>query len=129
MLQAAPAIGAVAAVSEGHDRCAVSHLDARHLSANRDDLTGELMTEDLGVLRPRQRMRLDRSDDRPGDILVEVRAANPTGGDLQHDLPGSWVRRRGHFLDPEIPRSVKSKCLHGTIRSARSRSKRSVNDD
>ena len=72
-------------------------------------------------------------DDRPRDVLVQVGAADAAARDPHHDLAGGRARaarrrprcagrgRRGSGARSDSP--------HGTIRSARRRAKRSVNED
>ena len=137
MLQAALAVGAVAAVGERHDRDAISLAHARHAGADRHDIAGELVPEDLRVLRPGQRVRLDGRHDRSGEVLVQVGAADAAGDDPDDDLAATRGRRLGDLLDAQVVRCVESErahrllpsARHGTILSARSRAKRSVNED
>ena len=68
-----------------------------HAGADRDDVARELVPEDLRVLRAGQRVRLDGRDDRPGDVLVQVGAADAAGRDAHDDLAGARLgaaRRR-----------------------------------
>ena len=58
MLQPAPAIRAVAAVGERHDRNAIPLADAADIPARRNDVARELVTEDLRVLRAGEGVRL-----------------------------------------------------------------------
>ena len=50
--------------------------DAGHAGPDRHDVAGELVPEDLRVLRSGQRVRLDGRHDRAGDVLVQVGAAD-----------------------------------------------------
>ena len=111
---------------------------ARHAGPDRHDVAGELVPEDLRVLRAGQRVRLDGRHDRAGDVLVQVGAADAAGrrpGRRPRPGPGAggsatssirrscaaWKRSARIGYDPSD--------RHGTIRSARRRAKRSVNED
>src|SRR5580765_2763320 len=118
----------MATVRQRHNRRAVADGDARYLVPDGDDLPRELVTEDLRILGTGERVRFDRRDDRAGDVLVEVGSADPAGRHPKQNLPDGRRRRLGDVLDPEISRGVEAESLHGTIRSLRSRSKRSVNE-
>src|SRR6266536_563419 len=91
-------------------------------------------------------MRLDGRHDRARDVLVEVRAADAACDDPNDDVARLGRGRLGYLLDPEVAGGVKTECphsspgpcdqpaalpvcRHGTMRSARSRAKRSVNED
>ena len=117
MLKAALAIGTAAAIGEGHDRDPVTLRDARHTRARGDDVSREFVPEDLRVLRTGERVRLDGGHDRAGDELVQVRAADPTGGRPDEDLPRSRRRRLLNILDPEVARRVEAESLHPSTSS------------
>ena len=142
MLQPAPAIGAVPAVGERHDRDAVALADTGDARADRNDVARELVPEDLRILRSVQRVRLDRCHDRTGHVLMQIGAADAARHDPDDDLPRARRGRLGDLLDADVMRRVESQCphrlgpppllardRHGTIRSARRRAKRSVNED
>ena len=129
MLQSSPAVGAPTAVRERHDRDAVALGDARHAGPGRNHVARELVAEDLRVLRTVQRMGLGRRHDRASCVFMQVGAADAAGGDPHHDLARARRGRFGDILDPNVLGGMEAKRPHGTIRSARSREKRSVNDD
>ena len=129
VLQPTAAVRAPAAVRERHDRHAVALAHARHAGADSDHVAGELVPEDLRILRTRERMRLDGGHDRACRVLVQVRAADAARRDAHDDLAVAGIGRLGHVLDAEVPGSMEAKSSHGTIRSSRRRAKSSVNDD
>ncbi len=145
MLQPALAIGAVTAVRERHDRHAISLADARDAWTDRHHVARELVPEDLRVLCPGQRVRLDRRHDRTGHVLVEIGTADPARDNADDDVARTRRRRLGDLLDPEVVCRVKAERphllrpphslaplptrRHGTIRWARRRAKSSVNED
>ena len=113
MLQPAAAIRAFATVREGHDRHAIPLGNAADTATRRNDIARKLVAENLRVLRSRERVRLDRSDDRTGYVLVQIRAANAAGGHPNHDLAGARRRWFGYLFDPEVSRLVEAKSAHG----------------
>ena len=109
MLESTSAVGAGAAIGQRHDRDSIPFFDAGDSRADRDDVARELVTEDLRVLGSGERMRLDRRHDRPGDVLVQIRAADAARGDPDDDLALTWRERLGHFLDSEVSCRVEAK--------------------
>ena len=65
------------------------------LGADRDDVGRELVAEDLRQLGAGQRVRLGRGDDRPGDVLVQVGAADPAPARLDQHLGRAEPLRSG----------------------------------
>ena len=112
VLEPAPAVRAVPAVHKRHDRDPIALGNARHARTGCHDVAGELVAEDLRVLRPGQRMGLDRRDDRPRNVLVQVGAADSAGCDPYNDFAGVGRGRLGHLLDAEVARGMEAKRAH-----------------
>lgn len=94
---------AAAAEEERHDRDAVAGRHVGHLGADRGDVRRELVAEDLRQLGAGQRVRLGRRDDRPGDVLVQVGAADPAPARADQDLGRAEVAGGlGHLLDADV---------------------------
>jgi hypothetical protein len=112
VLEAAATVRAAAAIGQRHDRDAVAFANGRDARSGRDDLAGELVPEDLRVLRAGEWMRLDGRHDRPGRVLVQVGSADAARRDADDDL--AWIRRPGlrNVLDAEIPRPVEAERAH-----------------
>ena len=70
------------------------------------------MPEDLRQLRSGERVRLDRCDDRAGDVLVQVGAADPGPARGDDDLGRLEPVRLGDILDPEVSCGVEAKRFH-----------------
>ena len=60
---------------------------------NCDDLSREFVPQNLRICRARQGMRLDRRHDRPGDVLMQISAADPTGGYANDHFVTCWIGR------------------------------------
>src|SRR6185503_19288839 len=69
-------------------------------------------TENLRVLRAGEGVRLDRSYDRPCNVLVQIRAANAACRHANDHLVGTRLGWFGHLLDSEISCLVKAKRAH-----------------
>ena len=88
-------------------------------------------------------MRLNRRDDRTRDVFVKIGTTDAAARGPNHDLARAGFPGRADIFYPEVTSIVKPKCAHyaprsrrylvlhshGTIRSARRRSKSSRNDD
>jgi hypothetical protein len=70
MLQPSLAVKAVAAVCERHDRDAIPLYHPSYVVADCHNIAGELMPEDLRILRAGQRVRLDGRHDWTRDVFV-----------------------------------------------------------
>ena len=114
--QAAQAVAAAPAEDERHDRHAVAGGGARDALADRDDLAGELVPEDLRVLRAGQRVRLGGRDDRAGDVLVQVGAADAARRDPDRELARARRGRLGDVLDAQVAGGVEAERAHGLCR-------------
>jgi len=112
MLKSPTAIGAGAAIRQRHDRNAISFCDAGDSRPDCQDIAGELVAEDLRVLRSSEGMRFDWRHDRTCDVLVQIGAADAAGDNPDNDLPFTRCRWLGDFLDSEVARLVEAKGPH-----------------
>jgi hypothetical protein len=77
------------------------------------------VAQDLRVRGSGQWMRLDRRDNRTGDIFVKVGATDAATGGPNYDLAWAWFLRLTNVLDPEITGIVETKRAHYAPRSRR----------
>jgi hypothetical protein len=112
VVEPADAVEALAAVRERHHGDTVAGLDGRDVRADGDDVGGELVPEDLRVLRAGERVRLRRGDDRPGDELVQIGPADAAGSRPDQDLVVPRLARLGHVLDANVARGMEANGAH-----------------
>jgi hypothetical protein len=130
VLESATAVRARPAVRQRHDGDPISLANRSNVGADGHDLACELMPEDLRVLRAGEGVRIDGSDYGAGDVFVQVRPTDAARGDADDDVAGTGRTWLADILDAQIARGMETKGLHsqGTIRAARRRAKRSVNE-
>jgi hypothetical protein len=120
VLEATGAVRAASAVRERHDRDPIAGGDTRNTRADRDDFSSEFVSENLWVLGAREWVRLDRRDDRPGDVFVQIGATDPAGRDPYDDFVVARIAGLGHVFDSKIACVVEAQRLHYVMeRSAR----------
>ncbi|MCY1531071.1 hypothetical protein D9M68_662840 [compost metagenome] len=112
-LLAEPACAAMLAGIGGH---ALTHGVVPDALAQGDDLTAELVAKDALALQPGERMRRIGGDEyRPGQVFVQVRAADATPLDANLH-PARWrVRRAGDVLQTDVAAAVPDRGFHGRL--------------
>lgn len=116
---AAQALGAFSAVVDRVYRDLVPHAEVRAV-VDLHDLPGELVAErqGQGLVRDRVRAALGRDEDRPREVLVKIRPADPTPVNLHLDGFVPQLRLR-YFIHPDVLRAIEYRCLHATLLSSR----------
>ena len=112
VIQAAPAVVALAAEQQRHHRDALPDRDVGDFAADLDDLCRELVAEDLRQLRSVQPVRGRGDDDRAHRVLVQVGAADTAPAGPQQHLPRPRALRRVDVLDANVMGSVEDCCSH-----------------
>src|SRR6185437_4097149 len=113
--EAAPAVIVVHRHHERLHRNAIAAPHVGDVAADIDHLGGEFVAENLRQGCSGEHVRRRRCHDRPGDIFVEVGAANSGPQRLHQQLVRPHLLRLTHGFDADIPSSVVTNSLHECI--------------
>jgi hypothetical protein len=108
-----PAIPAGAAMLARVGRHALAEREAGDARAERRDFAAEFVAEDALAFQARERVRrVDGDEHRPGDVFVQVGAADPAPVHADLDPAGRRVSGDGNLLDADVVAAVPDGGLH-----------------
>ena len=104
-------------MSERHDRYPITLADRRDLGAGGENVSSELVTQNLRIRGTVERMRFDWRDNRTRDVLMKIGAADATARGSHHDFARAGLLGIADILYSEVASVVKPQRSHYIARS------------
>jgi hypothetical protein len=117
MLEATTTISAATAIRERHDRYSITFANGGDLGASGDNISSELVAQNLRVRGTVERMRFDWRDNRTRDVLMKIGAADATARGSHHDFARAGLLGIADILYSEVASVVKPQRSHYIARS------------